>query len=186
PSSRSVADPKSPLEEQIQAHVLAGNQLYAAGKYTAALSEYLAAWGLLPNIIYSRFPKDAVAIHPEVMLKLDLIDPYIASSVDLHILRNAGGYKALAAGAGHPPPALLKIAAQFGAPAVTAQELHYERGLAFAAAGQIKLATQEYQTAAHLGQNDPALQADVQSGLAALDATSGNFGAAQERFDAAA
>jgi hypothetical protein len=66
----------------------------------------LTAWRLLPKIIYSRFPDDAIAIHPEVMLKLDLIDPYIASSVDLHILRTVGGYSAPAAGIGHPPPEL--------------------------------------------------------------------------------
>lgn len=186
PSTRSVADPKSPLEEQIQAHVLAGNQLYAAGKYTAALSEYLAAWGLLPKIIYPRFPNDVVAIHPVSILKLDLLDPYIESSVNLSIIRASGGYKTLSSGMGDPPPDLLRLATQFGASAVTTQELHYERGLAFAAAGQIKLATQEYQNAARLGRNDQVLQVDVQAGLAALDAASGNFGAAQERFNAAA
>jgi hypothetical protein len=186
PAGRIVEDASSPLETKVQVHVLLGNQLYAAGKYTAALGEYLTAWGLLPKIVHSRFPDYAVAISPESLLKLDLVDPLVNSAVDLHLIRTTGGYAAPVVGLGDPPDELLQLSVQYGGAPSSAADLHYQRGVAFAAAGQQTFAAQEYQQAARLAGNDQGLQLDVQVALAALDATAGNFGAAQERFGSVA
>jgi len=80
-----VADPSTSLELQIQAHVLNGNRYYFDEKYTSALSEYLAAWGLIPRLIDPFFPFEVSAIDPNVLLKLDLSKQLMTAAADIHM-----------------------------------------------------------------------------------------------------
>ncbi|MEV5539729.1 hypothetical protein AB0L13_23000 [Saccharopolyspora shandongensis] len=47
--------PEGPLETQVHGHVLAGNEAFVKGRHRRALAEYLAAWALLPRLVYPRF-----------------------------------------------------------------------------------------------------------------------------------
>jgi tetratricopeptide (TPR) repeat protein len=176
-----VADPRSPLEHQIQVHVLKGNQLYFAEKYTSALGEYLVAWGLIPRLVDRFFPSEFISVSPEVLLKLDLTNELLTASADIHMFRDLAGPLAPLGGPGNPPPELLSIAKQFGSVTNTA-ERHYARGLTLAGVGQFKAAGTEFRTALELSGQNRQLQLDARAAIAAAGAGSGDYTAAQEQF----
>jgi hypothetical protein len=177
-----VASPSTPLEEQIQIHVLRGNDFYFKEKYTSALGEYLAAWGLIPKLIDKFFPFEVAMISPSAILALDLTKGLLSASAEIHALRSVAGPLA-PLGGGDPPPELMALSKKFGA-TPTAAERHYDRGLTLTRAGQFKTAGEEFEAAARNAEQNQRLQIEARSAVAMVTAAMGNFGAAQEQFTA--
>lgn len=178
-----VASPSTPLEEQIQIHVLLGNQFFFTEKYTSALGEYLAAWGLIPRLIDKFFPFEVSAINPSALLKLDLTKGLLSASAEIHTLRDVAGPFVPLGGTGDPPPELIALSESFGS-TPTAGERRYERGLTLTRAGQFKSAGKEFQAASQQAGQNQRLLFDARGAAAVVEAAFGNYGAAQEQFTA--
>jgi hypothetical protein len=179
-----VADPSTPLEAQIQAWVVQGNQLYLQEKYASALTSYLTAWGMIPCLIDRRFAAEISLLNTQLLLKADFTNELIAASVEIHQYRDGLGSGAPLGGPGDPPPELQEISKEFSSVVASPAERRFERGLAFAQGGQLKQAQVELQQALRLAQQDGSLQLDIQGALAAVTAAQGNYSAAQQQFDA--
>lgn len=180
----AVADPKSPLEQQIHAHVLAGNQAFYAGKYSAALNAYLSAWGLLPKTFYAPWKEVAVAADPSVLLGVNMTTQLATASAQIMKYRSALGDDVPIAPVVDPPAALVKINQPYLGENAKVAEIHHQ-SLAFLRSGELAQARAKGEELLRAADGDPAAQADAHTLLGAVDVAAGDFGAAQERMNAA-
>lgn len=180
----SVMDPEAPVEKQIHAHVLAGNQSFYAGKYSAALNAYLAAWSLLPKTFYGSWTVVAVAGDPSVLLKVDMTAQLAAAAAQLMRSRSIRGGATPVLPLVDPPPPLIKLNQPYLGEAATKAE-PYRRALARLQSGELAQArTMGEKLLRDAGRNLDA-QGDALALLGAIDAAEGNYGSAQERMVAA-
>ncbi len=174
-----VADPSTPLEQQIYSYVMAGNQAFYAGKYMAALNLYLAAWGLLPKTFYPPWKDAVVTARPEALLSVEMIPQLAATSLQLMKTRDAVGKNAPVVPVVDPPPELVKINEPFvGADFKRAET--YQLGLAYLQSSELEQARVKARELLDLAGDDLEAQADAQFLLGAADVAEGNFGRAQE------
>ena len=82
---------RDPLEDIIRSQIAAGNAAFIRASYSVALSHYLVAWGLLPKVVYPAFPIEVGQIDGTQLLGVDLLEPLIAASVQIHRFRSAVG-----------------------------------------------------------------------------------------------
>ena len=182
---RVVLDPDTPLELQIFFHVRVGNQNFFAGKYAAALNAYLAAWGKIPRLLNPRIPDYAVLVDDSLLLRANLVDSLIDSSVEIHRLRDLAGPNVVLGAPANPPPAIQEMAKQFGVTTATPAQSHFDRGVSFVQMGQTNLAQQELEQALRLNRSDPAFEAEIKVALAAIDVSNSQFGEAKGKLESA-
>ena len=130
----------SPLEAQIQAHILEGNQAFFKRHYPKALSHYLAALGAcFPQLVYVVFPPAVGLIAPERLLALDLVSPMLEASVEIHRLRPSLGQAPQITPPIDLPPDLVELTDRYAGSADKA--LRSQRlSVAFRQQGELNLA----------------------------------------------
>lgn len=180
----AVADPSTPLEQQIFAHVLAGNHAFYARKYPAALNSYLSAWGLLPKTFYLSWKDIAATARPEVLLSVDLSPHLAAVSIQLMRLRDVLGANAPVTPVVDPPKELVKANQPF-LPADAKRIETQQRGLAYLQSGELAQARVQAEDLLRSAGDDLEIQADAHSLLGAIDIAEGSYGRGQERMKAA-
>ena len=179
-----VAGPGSALEQQIHAHVLAGNQAFYAGKYSAALNAYLTAWGLLPRTFYTPWRDVAVVADPGLLLGVDMTAQLTAASAQIMKYRSALGGDVPISPVVDPPAALVRLNQPYLGENAKAAEFHHQ-GLVFLQSGETAQARAKGEELLRAAGEDPAAQADAYTLLGAVDVAEGNFGSAQKRMSAA-
>lgn len=170
---RVVADPSTPLEQQVQAHLLAGNWAFFQHKYSLALNEYLAAWGLLPKLVYPVFPDIAVMVDDIQLLDVDLTRYLLEASVQIHRFRELAGPKVTICPPADPPDPLIKISEAYGAK-INKAERFYQIGATYAQMGQADPARKFIDLALEAGAQDQEFQANCRVVLGAIEITQGN------------
>jgi hypothetical protein len=181
-SGRVIADPNTPLEQQIQAHILASNHSFFRGKYAQALNEYLSAWGLLPKFVLSKFPGIAVKVDDARLLEVNMLEHLMEASVQVLRLRDLAGPELPIIAPVDPPDGLIQIAEEYGGKIDVAQE-HYRIGAAYTQMGEADLA-QKYINRA-FQTSDPELRADATAVSGAIELSRGNFKGARKELEAA-
>lgn len=181
---RVVADPDTPLEKQIQAHILAGNAVFFQGKYAQALNQYLAAWGKLPQMVHPSFPDIAVSVNDSPLLAVDISKHLTEAGVNIHRWRNSVDPKLAIIPTIDPPQPLLEIAERYGGKIDRAKQL-YQMGTILTQMGEFKAAQTSIQKAIEAAPNDRALQADGRMALGIIELRQGNDNKAVQEFSRA-
>jgi tetratricopeptide (TPR) repeat protein len=180
---RHVAGPATALEQQIQAHLLIGNQLYFDRKYSTALSSYLQAWNLLPRIFFPLWSLNTVLLDPKVLMRVDMSAQLAESSTRLLRFRDAAGPKATVAASVQPPRELVTLNRE--ATGASERSELYSSSLALFQSGDLRQSREHAEKALRAAGNDIASQADAHMLLGAVDAADGNLDRAQERLKTA-
>ena len=180
----AVANPGTPLEQQIHAHVMIGNAAFYTGRYAAALNSYLSAWALLPKTFYPAWLDTAVSVSPERLLSVDMTPHLAAASVRILQARQAVGGAVTLAPAVDPPPELVDINHPFLGKDAKRIEAH-QLALAYLQSGDPEQARAKGEELLRLASGDPGAQADAHAFIGAAEVAEGNFDGAQEHIAAA-
>jgi hypothetical protein len=181
---RVVADPKTPLELQIQAHILTGNWAFFKGKYALALDEYLQAWGMLPTLVHPGFSDKVVWVNDAALLGVDLTKSLTVASGQLLKWRAVAGPAVRITTPGPPPPELVALSEPFTGPTDPAAD-HLDRAVDLVQIGDLEQAEVEAGLAIQLGVDD-LLQANAHAVLGAIETRRNNLGGAGEYLGIAA
>lgn len=183
-SGRDVADPDTPLEKQIQAHILCGNGAFFQGEYPLALNEYLIAWGLLPKFVYSFFPDIAVKVNDGQLLSIDILKHLMEASIQVLRLREVAGPKVPIVAPVDPPYLLVKISEKYSGKIDEAKQF-YQIGAAYAQMGEADLAQKFISRALEISAQDHELQADGRGVLGVIELAQGNYDSAHNQLEVA-
>jgi tetratricopeptide (TPR) repeat protein len=178
---RVVADPDSPLELQIQMHIIAGNWAFFQSKYSLALSEYLAAWGLLPKIVFPHFSIISLNLFDTLLLSVDMSKQLMEASAQILQFRDSSNNSVHITPSVDPPDQLVKISEKYCGVFDKGSQL-YQRGLAYAKIGEVESAVNYLRQALNAGSLDRELQADVRASLGALELGQGNYDSARKEL----
>jgi hypothetical protein len=182
--ARVVADPNSPLEQQVQDLVFAGNIAYVKGKYAEALECYMDAWALLPVLVDASLFPLGIKLVADALLKADLTDNLISVAPEIHKFRDPRDPLIAIIGPLDPPGELLELTGRFGVDQKSARG-QLQLGRIAAESGQIDIAKRHLARASKLGDGDLELQADANAMFATIDLRAGDHSAALERTQAA-
>lgn len=171
------------LEAQIQARLLAGNAAFFRQRYSEALSEYLAAWALLPVLVWPVFPVEVGKLRPEMLAEVELVKPLLEASVNIHRLRPSLGPAATIMPSVEPPQELRELTDRFAGDTTRAQREH-ALCLTLLRQGEFDLARRHAEEA--LAAGDDARRGDGFALLAAVALASQDVGGAQDALANAA
>lgn len=172
----------TPLEEQIRAQIREGHQAFFKQRYRQALTHYLTAWGLFPNLVASGFPIAVGTTAPELLLKVKLAPALLAASVQIHRLRSSLGPSAHILPIIDPPSQLAEIADRYGGQ--TDRSLRAQQtSVAYLRQGELQLARRYAEEARNSATEEQ--RADGIALTAAIALADGNIADARAAFSRA-
>jgi hypothetical protein len=167
------------VEERVRAHLFTGNAAFFQGRYSAALTHYFAALGLIAQLVHPRFPYWVASIAADRLAQIDLTSTLAGTGAAILKYRNAVGPGVPIVGPIDPPPTLVELADRFGKHLSPAQQL-YEMALASARMGDHEQVTRRAKKALGAAGDDPELQAHVFTVLAASQLARGDAHGAED------
>ncbi|MBA2519984.1 MAG: hypothetical protein H0V24_09985 [Chloroflexia bacterium] len=183
PVPRSSAR-EAPVEGQAHAHVLHGNQAFAAGNFADALTDYRRAWTLLPALVDRTWPANMGDIEDTSLLAVDLFDVMVSASIQILRLREAAGPEVPIVAAIAPPAEFWRLGGDRDRQPRSAEGA-YAFALGAVRAGELDVARQHLATALWRSRRHPAVQADARNLAGVFATVTGDLTSGLDQFQAA-
>ncbi|MDQ3695666.1 MAG: tetratricopeptide repeat protein [Chloroflexota bacterium] len=176
---------EAPAEVQAHAHVLRGNQAFAAANFAEALTDYRRAWALLPTLVGRTWSASMGDIEDTSLLAVDLFDVMVSASIQILRLREAAGPEVPIVAAIAPPAEFWRLGGDRGRQP-RPSDVAYEFALGAVRAGELDVARQHLATALWRSRRHPSAQADARNLAGVLATVTGDLASGQDQFQAAA